>query len=108
MCLCITQPILFSPLCFDNLVLAPHSAYRKACSKKTRQNAAVLKEHVALELSVSPLAFWPLSGVSVDCASTFGSVCEKYGSLSMNACQSCFSRFDAVHLKTCRSGNTSV
>ena len=56
--------------------LAPHAAYRKACSRKSRQNAAVLKEHVAFQLSVSPLASCPLSGVSEDCASTLESVCK--------------------------------
>ena len=59
-------------------------AKRHAHGKHVK-DAAVLKEHVALQLSVLPLASWPLSGVSEDCASTLESVCGKYGSLSMGA-----------------------
>ena len=39
--------ILFSPFCFDHLVLAPHYAYREACSPRHNE-VVVLKECVAL------------------------------------------------------------
>ena len=56
--------------------LAPHVAYRKACSREALQ----------------PLL-----------------ICvKKYKSLSMGACQSCFSSIDAVNLKTCSLDNTSA
>ena len=69
------QQTPFSLLCFGHLVSSSPLAYRAACSWKARQNAAVLKEHVAFQLSVLPLASWPLSGVTEDCASTLESVC---------------------------------
>ena len=47
MSMCITQPMLFSPLCFGHLVLAPLSAYREACSPRHNE-VVVLKECVVL------------------------------------------------------------
>ena len=50
--LCIIQLMLFNPLCFDHLVLAPHSAFRKARYGQHANEVAVLQEYMALQLSV--------------------------------------------------------
>ena len=91
---------LFSPLCFDHLV----SGYVHG---NHANDAAVLKEYVArTDCQSCHSRLVPLSGVSVDCASTLESVCGKSGSLSTGACQSCFSSINAVNFGTCSSDDT--
>ena len=88
--------------------LAPHAAYREACSLKTRQRCRCVKRARGPPVVCLATRVWRLSGVLEDCASTLESVREKYGLLSMSACQSCFFSFDAVNLTTCSSDDTSV
>ena len=78
MSLCITQPMPFSPLCFDHLVLAPHSANREACSRNTPMRSFYEKyvAHTSCQSCHSRLV--PPSGVSEACAATL----EKYRPLS--------------------------
>ena len=67
-----------SALCFDHLVSSSLRCLLRGVLRKHVKDAVVLKEYVALHVSVLLLASWPLSGVSEDCASTL----VEYGSLS--------------------------
>ena len=76
----------------------------KVCSRRANE-VDVLKEHVAFSCHSRHSRL----GLFLACHRLrihLESVCEKYGSVSMVACQSCFSRIDAVHFETCRSEET--
>ena len=57
-----------SPLCLQRGMLTENTS-KHLCVKRARGPL----------VSMSPLASWPLSGVSVDCASTLESVCASTG-----------------------------